>query len=223
MSDPGNGARSHANGTIRALVWDMGGILHPTPFEVLPEIERERRLPPGTYPRGPFDPAGDPDYDALQRGEIREPEYWRRQQVRLERRGVALDVHRTIDWTGRDRPEVVAAIRHLGRTYRQALLTNDASDWLGPGWRERWWLRGEFEALVDAAEEGMRKPHPEIYRRCAAALDVAPGACLFIADLRVNVDGAKAAGMDAFWFDVTDAPGSVRRLLDRLDGPVGGA
>ncbi len=203
---------------IRALVWDMGGILHPTPFEVLPEIERARALPAGTYPRGPFDPAGDPDYEALQRGEIREPEYWRRQQERLARDGIELDVHRAIDWTGRDRPDVVDAIRTLGRRYRQAILTNDATDWLGAGWRDRWWLRDEFAALVDAAEEGARKPDPSIYLRCAAALDVPPAACLFVDDLRVNVDGARAVGMEAFWFDVTDPAGSVRSLLARLDG-----
>lgn len=201
---------------ISAVLWDMGGILHPTPFEVLPGIERERGLPPGTYPRGPFDPAGDPDYEALERGEIREPEYWRRQQARLAARGIELDIHRTIDWTGHDRPEVVDAIRRAGRRYRQAILTNDASDWLGRGWRDGWWLRDEFDAMIDAAEEGIRKPAAGIYLRCAAALDTPPESCLFVDDLPVNVRGARAVGMQAFHFDVRDPRASVRRLLDRL-------
>jgi putative hydrolase of the HAD superfamily len=201
---------------IEAVIWDIGGIIHPTPFEVLPEIERERGLPDGTYPRGPFDPAGDPDYEALERGEIREPEYWRRQQVRLADQGVTLDIHRTVNWDGRDRPEVVGTIRRLGRVYRQAVLTNDAQDWLGAGWRDRWWLRHEFEAMVDAAEEGIRKPAPEIYLRVADALGVSPAACLFIDDLPVNVAGATAVGMEGFHFDVRHLHASVRRLLGRL-------
>ncbi len=205
---------------IAAVIWDMGGILHPTPFEVLPEIERERGLPPGTYPRGPFDPAGDADYEALERGEIREPEYWRRQQARLAASGVDLDIHRTIDWAGRDRPDVVAAIKLVGSRYPQAILTNDATDWLGAGWRETWWLRDEFDALIDAAEEGIRKPAAEIYLRCAAALGAPPEACLFVDDLPVNVRGAEAAGMEGCWFRVRDPRGSVRRLLERLQ--VGG-
>ncbi len=202
---------------IEAVIWDMGGILHPTPFEVLPEIERARGLPEGTYPRGPFDPAGDPDYVEMERGTIREPEYWRRQQARLAARGVELAIHRTIDWTGRDRPEVVSAIRRLGRRFRQAILTNDATDWLGVGWRSGWFLRDEFVAMLDAAEEGMRKPAAGIYLRCAEATGARPEACLFVDDLPVNVAGAEAVGMEGFWFDVTDVPGSVRRLLDRLD------
>ncbi len=205
-----------ADTSIHAVVWDMGGILHPTPFEVLPEIERERGLEPGTYPRGPFDPAGDPDYAALERGEIREPEYWRRQQARLAEKGIDLDIHETIDWTGKDRPEVVETIRLVGRHYRQAILTNDATDWLGAGWRATWWLREEFDAMLDAAEEGIRKPAAEIYLRCAAALGVPPAECLFIDDLPVNVRGAEAAGMQGFAFDVKDPRGSVRLLLDRL-------
>lgn len=204
---------------VRAVIWDMGGILHPTPFEVLPEIERERGLPPGTYPRGPFDPNGDPDYEALERGEIREPEYWRRQQERLAERGLELDIHRTVDWTGRDRPEVVAAIRRVGQRYVQAILTNDASEWLGEGWHREWWLRDEFAALVDAGHEGVRKPAAEIYLRCAAAVGARPAECLFIDDLPVNVAGAEAVGMHGFLFDVRDPVGSVGRLLDRLGIP----
>jgi putative hydrolase of the HAD superfamily len=202
---------------IDALIWDMGGILHPTPFEVLPEIEVASGLLPGTYPRGPFHPTGDPDYEALERGEIRETDYWHRQQERLAAKGITLDIHRTIDWTGRDRPEVVAAIRRLGMRYPQAILTNDATEWLGPGWRGHWWLRDEFRVMIDAAEEGLRKPAPQIYLRCAEALGVPPERCLFIDDLPVNVAGAKAVGMEGFWFDVRDPHGSLGRLFERLD------
>lgn len=73
--------------------------------------------------------------------------------------------------------------------------------------------------MVDAAEEGIRKPAAAIYLRCAAALDTPPEACLFIDDLRVNVRGACAFGMQALRFDVRDPQGSVRRLLDRLGIP----
>lgn len=202
--------------SVRAVVWDMGGILHKTPFEVLPEIERERHLPPGTYPRGPFAPDGDRDYEAMEAGEITEPEYWRRQQAALAERGIDLDIHRTVDWTGRHRPEVLAAIKRIGKTYLQAILTNDATDWLGPGWRHGWWLRDEFDAMLDATEEGVRKPATEIYLRCAARLGVDPDECIFVDDLPVNVAGAEAAGMKGFLFDIRDPVGSTGRLLARL-------
>jgi putative hydrolase of the HAD superfamily len=201
---------------VKGVVFDMGGILHPSPFEVLPGIASARGWPLDVFPRGPFDPDGDEDYGRVDRGEIREPEYWRAVSERLAERGLAFDVHEVVDWTGRDRVEVIDAIRRLGRRYRMGLLTNDATDWLGPGWRETWFLRDAFSVIVDAAEEGMRKPAPGIYLRCAERLGLAPERIVFIDDLTVNVEGARAVGMQAFWFDVTDAPGSVDRLLELL-------
>ena len=207
---------------IEAVVFDMGGILHPTPFEVLPEIATERGWPVEAFPRGPFDPAGDAAYADMDRGRLREPEYWAAVSKRLATRGIAFDIHDVVDWDGRDRPEVVDAIRRLGQAYRMALLTNDATDWLGPGWRRDWWLRDAFEVMVDAAEEGLRKPAPDIYRRVTERLAVPPARCVFIDDLTINCEGAAAVGMRPFWFDVTDAAGSTRRLLAWLLPGQGG-
>ena len=87
---------------------------------------------------------------------------------------------------------------------------------LGPGWRHSWWLRDEFEVILDAAEEGMRKPAPEIYLRVAERLGLAPERCVFVDDLTVNCEGAAAVGMRPFRFDVTDSASSTRGLLDWL-------
>lgn len=202
--------------TVEGVVFDMGGILHPTPFEVLPDIARAQGWPLDILPGGPFAREGDDAYGRLDRGEIREPQYWQGVSERLALHGLAFDVHAVIDWEGRDRIEVVDAIRRLGTRYRMGLLTNDATDWLGSGWRHTWWLRDAFAVMVDAAEEGLRKPAPDIYLRCAERLGIAPARIVFIDDLTVNVEGARAVGMQAFWFDVTDASGSVRRLLESL-------
>lgn len=207
---------------VQAVVWDLGGILHPTPFELADELEVDLGLPRGLLPRGPFGPEPDPDYEALDRGEIDEPEYVARSRARLAARGVDIDLRRVIRWDGRDRPEVVAAMHRIAGRYRMALLTNDATTWLGPGWHRDWYLRDLFEVVMDAAEEGIRKPHPEIYRRIARALDLPPGRCLFVDDLRVNVEGARAVGMEAFRFEVTDPTGSVDRLLATLGLIEGG-
>lgn len=203
-------------GDVDGVVFDMGGILHPTPFEVLPDIARAKGWSPEVFPRGPFAGGADEAYGQLDRGEIREPQYWRMVSDRLARNGLAFDVHEVVDWDGRDRDEVVETIRQLGRRYRTGLLTNDASDWLGPGWRHTWWLRDAFEVMVDAAEEGLRKPAPGIYLRCAERLGLPPERIVFIDDLTVNVEGARAVGMQAIWFDVTDAIGSVERILGQL-------
>ncbi|MEX1264381.1 MAG: HAD-IA family hydrolase [Actinomycetota bacterium] len=198
---------------IVAVVFDMGGILHPTPFEVLGPMAASRGWPLDAFPRGPFDPAADPDYVEMDRGRLREPEYWGRVSTRLAELSIAFDVHDVVDWTGRDRIEVVDAIRRIGRTYRTAILTNDATDWLGAGWRHRWWLRDAFEVMVDAKEEGLRKPAPDIYRRVLDRLGVEAEGSVFVDDLTINCEGAEAVGMRPFWFDVTQPLESTLRLL----------
>ena len=52
----------------------------------------------------------------------------------------------------------------------------------------------EDRAFV-SAEFGVRKPDPEVYRRCLARLGVAPRAVLFVDDSEANVAGARAAGL----------------------------
>jgi putative hydrolase of the HAD superfamily len=50
---------------------------------------------------------------------------------------------------------------------------------------------------VISAEVGLHKPQPEIYRLAAERLEVEPGGCVFIDDLRENCEGAEAVGMTA--------------------------
>ena len=106
---------------VSAVIWDVGGIVYRTPFEVFDRLEVERGLPPGTLPRGPFGP-GDPDYDAVDDGRIPEPEYWNAMRRRLLDRGVDVDVHRDISWPGLERPEVLEVMqaltgREIGRAH----------------------------------------------------------------------------------------------------------
>jgi putative hydrolase of the HAD superfamily len=67
-------------------------------------------------------------------------------------------------------------------------------------------------ALV-SAQFGVRKPDPEVYRRCLARLGVTPGAALFVDDSAANVTGARAAGL--FGYEYTD-PHAFAAELRRL-------
>jgi len=201
---------------IRAVIWDMGGVLYVTPFEVFDDLERQRGLAPGTLPRGPFAPGGDDEYARCSTGELSERDYWKGYEDRLAGRGIHLRIGEVIDWSNRLRPEVMDVIAKLDGHYLQAILTNDSTSWLGDGWWETWPYRRLFASVIDVATLGVRKPHPDTYLASAAALGVAPGDCLFIDDMQLNVDGAEAAGMRGFFFDHTDAAGSVASLLAML-------
>jgi putative hydrolase of the HAD superfamily len=199
---------------VQAVIWDIGGIVYITPFELFDRLEAERGLPPGALPRGPF--GADPDYRAVEDGRLLEPDYWSAMRERLLDRGIDLDVHRDISWPGKERPEVVELIRSLHGQLRQAVLTNDATAFLGQGWQQAWPLRSMVEQVLDSVTLGVRKPDPQAYRAAAAAIGVPLPACLFVDDLLVNVHAARAVGMQAVPFDVTDVPGSVTAILALL-------
>ncbi len=62
---------------------------------------------------------------------------------------------------------------------------------------ERMGVAGLFDHVVDSATVARAKPDPEIFLRAAAALGVAPAACLGVEDAQAGVAAIKAAGMAA--------------------------
>ncbi len=74
-------------------------------------------------------------------------------------------------------------------------------------------LGARFDVMVFSAEEGVRKPDPEIYRRALARLDVMAEEAIFVDDVLANVEGAQALGIHAIHF--TDSA-AVRAEISRL-------
>ena len=52
-----------------------------------------------------------------------------------------------------------------------------------------------FDATVISGDVGLHKPEPEIYRLGAERIGVPPERCVFVDDLRENIEGAEAVGM----------------------------
>jgi putative hydrolase of the HAD superfamily len=100
--------------------------------------------------------------------------------------------------------------------HRMALLTNNVREW-EPLWRPMLPVDEIFELVVDSAFVGVRKPDPEIYELTLDRLGdgVAAGDCLFVDDIEVNVEAARALGMSVVHFqDNEQAIGEIRGLLD---------
>lgn len=70
-----------------------------------------------------------------------------------------------------------------------------------------------FDAVVGSADIGVAKPDPAAYRAAAAAIGLEPEACAFVDDTPANVEGARAAGMEAELFIGAE---ELRTLLRRL-------
>ena len=98
-----------------------------------------------------------------------------------------------------DAAAVLTALREKG--YRLSILTNGH-----PQSQNRKVDVSGLRALVDdvviSGEERIQKPNPEIFRRAAFRLGVAPENCVFVGDNpRNDIVGAKNAGMTPIFYD----------------------
>jgi epoxide hydrolase-like predicted phosphatase len=132
---------------------------------------------------------------ALERGEIGIPHFEERLAAELERRqggpiqhdGLLQRMFDAIEHAP-DMNALVLRARHAG--LRTALLSNSwGNEYPRDGWDSM------FEVVVISGEVGMRKPEPRIYWHTAELLGVEPATCVFVDDLRPNVNAAVAVGM----------------------------
>lgn len=209
----------------KGVLLDVGGVLLPTPWELLEDFEARQGWPPGTLPwRGPLDPATDPLWRAAQAGELPSGGYFDRRAAEIS--GL---LGRSLTW-----PEVTRAmfetpaglaVRPEGRALvgdaraaglRTGLLTSKLVAFLSREVVERSEFLSSFDVLLDESETGLAKPDPRAYDQAAAAMGLDPAGIVFVDDDPVNVAGADAAGMAGVHFDIADPAGSFARVRHRL-------
>jgi len=212
----------------KALVLDFGGVISRTLFETHDLSEAALGLPPGTLTwRGPFDPATDALWQAMQADHITEREYWmartqsvgrllgeewKDMQTFVQRaRGADVEAEAVI------RPEAIAAVhRAKAAGCKLAVLSNELDLFYGASFRERLPLLGLFDVIIDATYTGILKPDRRAYEMCSEALGVSASNCVFVDDQSRNVLGAMKLGWQTVHFDVTRPALSYQRALDLL-------
>jgi putative hydrolase of the HAD superfamily len=191
----------------RALITDFGGVL-TTPLSAGFYAYRDEAgislEELGHAMQRAAEAHGEPPLYTLERGEISEEEFARRVGDQLSD---GFDLARLRElYFERIEPnapmiEYVARVR--GRGLQTALLTNNVREW-EPLWRAKLPALDElFDVVVDSAFVGMRKPEPEIYRLTVERLGggLRPDECVFVDDLDVNCEAARALGMIAVRYE----------------------
>jgi putative hydrolase of the HAD superfamily len=90
-----------------------------------------------------------------------------------------------------------------GRGYRMAICTNNVREW-EPLWRAKLPVDEIFDAVIDSAFVGARKPERRIYEITLERLGVPAQAALMVDDIELNCDAARELGMSAVWFHDTE-------------------
>jgi putative hydrolase of the HAD superfamily len=217
---------------VKAVVLDFGGPVLLTPFERLGALERSLGVAPGTFGwRGPFDPAADPLWRAMQAGELSERDYWASRAAEVAAvsgtDGVPAMMARLYDGPEEEltRPQARALVAEAGAAgLETAVLTNDLHAFHEQAWIDRMRFLDEVGCVVDTSHHGTRKPEPAAYRLVLDRIGVAADQAVFVDDQPVNTAGAEAAGMAAVFFDVTRPDDSYEQVgrAAGLGGAAGG-
>lgn len=196
----------------QALVLDFGGVISRMLFETHPLTEQALGLAPGTLTwKGPFEPATDPLWQAMQADKLSERDYWMARTREVGRLvGEEWDAMETFVQRARGadveaviRPEAIATIQAAKAAGKHlAILSNELDLFYGADFRHRLPLLQHFDVIVDATYTGILKPDPRAYAAVTEALGLPAGDCVFVDDQKRNADGGVKAGMRVVHFDV---------------------
>lgn len=224
-----------------AVLFDLGGVVFPSPFEAFDRYDERVGIPIG-FTRSVVRVSSESGaWAALERGELTLGEFHTALEAEAVVAGHRIDAARmmaTIGEAGGARPAMLVAIARLRDAgLRVGALTNNwADDRLNspedrrqsPG-REQPEARDEsrvdgpadlvatdlFDAVVESSKVGLRKPDPRIYELALSQLGVAAEVTVFLDDLGINLKPARAMGMATI--KVVDHVVALRELGTLLD------
>jgi putative hydrolase of the HAD superfamily len=201
---------------IKAVLFDIGGVLTTGPFEGFAHYERERALPEGLIRRIN---STDPDTNAwarFERGEVDFTGFRALFEAEARALGHVVDAQEVMAaMRGLPRPEMVDAVRFCKGRFKTAALTNNfvATD-REPRADAPIPFDGLFDVVIESSKVGVRKPDPRFYEMACRALDVEPAEAVFLDDLGINLKPARTMGIRTI--KVTTAEQALQELYSVL-------
>jgi epoxide hydrolase-like predicted phosphatase len=210
----------------RAVIFDLGGVVLPSPFTAFREYEREHGLPHRFISEVIVGGGDEGAWSRFERGELGPDDFAVAFGAECEAAGQRVDVAEMFasfrtDALGEPHSVMVQAIRAIrAHGLRTAALTNNWADA-----DQRTHVSGDsplaavlaplFDVIVESALVGLRKPDPRVYTLVCDTLGVAPHEAVFLDDLGANLKPARAMGMATIKVD--DPQAAVRELAATLE------
>jgi putative hydrolase of the HAD superfamily len=197
---------------IRAVVFDIGGVLEITPDLGIDRMwETRLGLPAGEILERMRDVWRGGSIGTITLDDVHEA---LRDRLGLDDQTLAqymADLWR--EYLGTANTELIEYARRLRPRYRTGIVSNSFV-----GAREREQAAYEFEGLVEeivySHEAGFSKPDPRIYALICTRLNIPPGEMIFLDDTEACVAGARDAGIHAVRYqDNARAIAEIEKLL----------
>jgi epoxide hydrolase-like predicted phosphatase len=183
--------------TIKALIWDMEGVLLHNRSGDLSTLVAERL---GTSVEKTTEIFFGETNDLGDLGRITQDEFWNYVLDQLGKpRSMKPILERIFDeelYVDRD---LLDRIHEYHKTYKIGAISNFSSD-MREKLDGKWAVSDAFDEVIISCEVGMVKPDPRIYRLMLDKLETAPREAVFIDDRPKNIAGASEVGLHTILF-----------------------
>uniref|UniRef100_A0A8C0VTM3 Acyl-CoA dehydrogenase family member 10 n=1 Tax=Castor canadensis TaxID=51338 RepID=A0A8C0VTM3_CASCN len=210
-------------GVYRAVIFDMGGVLIPSPGRVAAEWEVQNHIPSGTVLKALIEGGETGPWVRFMRGEVTTEAFLQefgRLCSELSETSVPVDSFfslLTSKRVAKQFPVMTEAISHIrAKGLQTAVLSNNF--YLSNGKSFLPLDRKQFDVVVESCMEGICKPDPRIYQLCLERLGLQPSESILLDDLGPNLKAAASLGIHTIKVD--DPETAVKELETLLGFPL---
>jgi epoxide hydrolase-like predicted phosphatase len=195
---------------FRAVIFDLGGVVLPSPFAAFRAYEQAHGLPHRFVSEIIVRGGEHGAWSRFERGELGIDDFAVAFEAECAAGGgtvVVADLFGSMTGESTPVPEMASAIGTIrAHGLRTAALTNNWADTDGESHVTgesplASALAGLFDTIVESSRVGLNKPDPRIYQLVCDQLGVTPPEAVFLDDLGANLKSARAMGMTTIKVD----------------------
>jgi putative hydrolase of the HAD superfamily len=191
--------------TIKAVIFDFGGVITSSPFEAFNRYEAEKGLPHNLFRKVNSTNPDDNAWALFERNEIDAAGFDAKFHEESTALGHPVRGAEVLSLLSGDvRPGMVAALKACKAAFKVGCITNNVQTGHGAGMagtsQKAAAVAGVmelFDAVIESSKAGVRKPDPRIYQMMCELLVVEPAECVYLDDLGINCKPAATLGMKA--------------------------
>lgn len=206
---------------IRAVIFDLGGVVLDSPLHSIARYERANEIPAGFVNRVVVDSGPSGAWSRMERGELDMESFFDPFEKDCADAGQTISARglmQAIGENSKPRPAMLKAISTIRSSglLAAALTNNWASEEADPtepsGSKA---LAPLFDFFIESSVVGLRKPDPRIYQHACTTIGISPAEAIFLDDIGRNLKTARQLGMTTI---KVDDPTLALEELERLLG-----
>jgi putative hydrolase of the HAD superfamily len=217
--------------TIKAVLWDFGGVFTSSPFEAFNRYEKAKGLPHDFIRKVNSTNPKENAWALYEQAKLTPPQFndlFLKESTELGHPVPGADIMPLL--AGQVRPAMVEALRECKKHFKVGCITNNMASGRAPPRRSAAPMEGAapqapasagsvimplFDVVIESSKVGIRKPDPRIYQIMCEQIGIPAENSVYLDDLGDNCKAAAQLGMIAIKVVTVD------ETLDKLESATG--